>query len=231
MATQKFAVIGLGIFGTSIARTLASRGAEVLAIDYDHDKVESIKDDVAHAVTMDTTDLKSLTSQNVHEMDAVVVAIGENFEGLLMTTVLLLEIKVKRVIARAANAQQFAILQKVGVREILSPEGEVGKTVAEMLLQPTMKSFLQLPDEYEIVEIKTPKKAVNKTLGHMGLRENYDLNLITVKRTFEEKVEGRFQEVQHIVGVPHGETVLYDTDILIIMGKHHDIARFVEINS
>ncbi|MEQ8360591.1 MAG: TrkA family potassium uptake protein [Cytophagales bacterium] len=231
MASQKFAVIGLGIFGTSIAKTLAARGAEVLAVDFDHDKVESLKDDVAHAVTMDSTDLKSLMSQNVQDMDAVVVAIGENFEGLLMTTVLLLELKVKRVIARAANAQQYAILQKVGVQEILSPEGEVGKTVAEMLLQPTMKSFLQLPDEYEIVEIKTPKKVVNKTLGHLGLRENYHLNLITVKRTFEEKVKGKFQEVQHIVGVPHGETLLYDTDILIIMGKHKDIARFVEINT
>jgi trk system potassium uptake protein TrkA len=230
MALQKFAVIGLGIFGTSIARSLAARGAEVLAIDHHHDKVESIKDDVAHAVTMDSTDPRSLTAQNVHEMDAVVVAIGENFEGLLMTTVLLLEMKVKRVIARAANAQQYAILQKVGVNEILSPEGEVGKTVAEMLLQPTMKSFLQLPDDYEIVEIKTPKKVVNKTLAHVGLRENYHLNLITVKRTFEEKVEGKFREVQHIVGVPHGETLLYDTDILIILGKHQDIARFLEIN-
>lgn len=231
MAAQKFAVIGLGIFGTSIARTLALRGAEVLAIDQVHDKVELIKDDVAHAVTMDSTDVKSLKAQNVHEMDAVVVAIGENFEGLLMTTVLLLEMGVKRVIARAANAQQYAILQKVGVNEILSPEGEVGKTVAEMLLQPTMKSFLSLPDDYEIVEIKTPKKVVNKTLGHIGLRENYELNLITVKRTFEEKVQGKFQEVQHIVGVPHGDTLLYDTDILIILGKHQNIARFVEINS
>lgn len=231
MAAQKFAVIGLGIFGTSIARTLAARGAEVLAIDQDHDKVELIKDDVAHSVTMDSTDQKSLMAQNVHEMDAVVVAIGENFEGLLMTTVLLIELKVKRVIARAANSQQHAILQKVGVDEILSPEGEVGKTVAEMLLQPTMKSFLSLPDDYEIVEIKVPKKVVNKTLSHIGLRENYELNLITIKRTFEEKVNGKFQEVQHIVGVPHGDTLLYDTDILLILGKHQNITRFVEINA
>jgi trk system potassium uptake protein TrkA len=231
MAIQKFAVIGLGIFGTSIARTLAARGAEVLAIDWDHEKVESIKDDVAFAVSLDSTDIKALQSQNIQEVDAAVVAIGENFEGLLMTTVLLLEMNVKRVIARAANNQQHAILQKVGVDEILSPEGEVGKTVAEMLLHPTMKSFLSLPDDYEIVEIKTPSKVVNKTLTHIALRENYNLNLIIIKRTFEEKVNGKFIDVQHVIGVPRGETVLYDTDILIILGKHQDVNRFVEINN
>ncbi len=228
---QRFAVIGLGIFGTSIARNLASRGAEVLAVDWDLDKVEALKDEVAYAVSMDSTDIKALLAHNVPDMDAVVVAIGENFEGLLMTTVLLLELKVKRVIARAASLQQYKILEKMGVKEILSPEGEVGRTVAEMLVHPNMKTFLPLPDNFEIVEINNPPKTRNKTLKEVGLRENYNLNLITIKRTFEEKINGQFQNVQHIVGVPRGETVLTDTDVLILLGKHQDVSKFVEINS
>jgi trk system potassium uptake protein len=227
---NKFAVIGLGQFGESIAKTLSLRGAEVLAIDIDLDIVESIKDEVAYAVALDSTDIKALKAQNIEDMDAVVVAIGENFEGLLLTTVLLLEMNIKRVIARAANAQQRMILERVGVKEILSPEDTVGKSVAEMLLQPTMRSFLTLPDDYEIVEINTPTRLVEKKISDVGLREKYNLNLITIKREFVETVDGEPTTVQHIIGVPKAETVLRTSDILIILGKSHDVNKFIEVN-
>lgn len=227
---NKFAVIGLGQFGTSIAKTLADRGAEVLAIDVDIDKIEAIKDEVAYSVSLDSTDVKALVSQNIQEMDAVVVAIGENFEKLLLTTVLLLELNVKRIIARAANNQQRMILEKMGVKEILSPEDTVGKTVAEMLLHPNMKAFLPLPDDYEIVEINAPSRIINKTVSEIGLREKYNLNLITIKRIFVEQKEDEKVHVEHIIGVPKAETVIYDTDILILMGKVKDVNKFVEVN-
>ncbi|GAA5040564.1 potassium transporter Trk [Marivirga lumbricoides] len=228
--TNRFAVIGLGQFGESIARTLADRGAEVLAIDIDLDKVESLKDDVAYAVALDSTDVKALKAQNIQDMDAVVVAIGENFEGLLLTTVLLLELEVKRVIARAANSQQRMILEKMGIDEILSPEETVGKTVAEMLLHPNMRSFLPLPDDYEIVEINTPSRVVDQTISEIGLREKYNLNLITVKRFFEEKKGNEIQKVEHIIGVPRADTFLKETDIMIILGKSQDVNKFIEVN-
>ncbi|MFA0962177.1 TrkA family potassium uptake protein [Roseivirga sp. BDSF3-8] len=228
--TNKFAVIGLGQFGTSIARTLAGRGAEVLAIDIHLDKVEAMKDDVAYAVALDSTDVKALQAQNIMDMDAVVVAIGENFEGLLLTTVRLMELGINRLIARAANAQQRMILEKVGVKEILSPEDTVGKTVAEMLLHPNMHSFLPLPDDYEIVEINTPGRVVNQTVSEVGLREKYNLNLITIKRIYEEEKEGEVVKVEHIIGVPKGDTVLYETDIIIILGKVQDVNKFIEVN-
>lgn len=228
--TNRFAVIGLGQFGESIARTLADRGAEVLAIDIDLDKVESLKDEVAYAVALDSTDVKALKAQNIQDMDAVVVAIGENFEGLLLTTVLLLELEVKRVIARAANSQQRMILEKMGIDEILSPEETVGKTVAEMLLHPNMRSFLPLPDDYEIVEINTPSRVVDQTISEIGLREKYNLNLITVKRFFEEKKGDEMQKVEHIIGVPRADTFLKETDIMIILGKSQDVNKFIEVN-
>lgn len=228
--TNRFAVIGLGQFGESIARTLSDSGAEVLAIDIDLDKVEAIKDDVAYAVALDSTDVKALKAQNIQDMDAVVVAIGENFEGLLLTTVLLLELEVERIIARAANAQQRMILEKMGVEEILSPEETVGKTVAEMLLHPNMKSFLPLPDDYEIVEINTPARVVDQTISEIGLREKYNLNLITVKRLYDEKVEGQLQQVEHIIGVPRADTFLKETDIMILLGKSKDVNKFIEVN-
>jgi trk system potassium uptake protein TrkA len=228
--TNRFAVIGLGQFGESIARTLSDSGAEVLAIDIDLDKVESIKDDVAYAVALDSTDVKALKAQNIQDMDAIVVAIGENFEGLLLTTVLLLELEVERIIARAANSQQRMILEKMGIEEILSPEETVGKTVAEMLLHPNMKSFLPLPDDYEIVEINTPARVVDQTISEIGLREKYNLNLITVKRLYDEKVEGHLQQVEHIIGVPRADTFLKETDIMILLGKSKDVNKFIDVN-
>ncbi len=225
----KFAVIGLGQFGMSIARTLADRGAEVIAIDHDLQKVEQIKDEVAYAVALDATDLKALAAQDVNQVEAAVVAIGEDFEALLLATSHVMELKVKRVIARAATPQQRMILEKIGVTEILSPEETVGKTVAETLLHPNLRSYFDLPDNYEIVEIKTPKRVVNQSLSDIGLRESYDLNLITIKRTFEEqKKNGETIQAQHVIGVPRADTVLYENDLLIVMGKTEDINKFIE---
>ncbi|WP_187263134.1 potassium channel family protein [Pontibacter beigongshangensis] len=226
----KFAVIGLGVFGNSIARTLAERGAEVLAIDNNEDHVQDIKDEVAYAVTLDSTDIRALEAQNVQDMDAVVVAIGEDFEALLITTANLQELNIKRVITRASNKQQRRILEKMGVQEILSPEGEVGKTVAERLLQPSIRTFLPLPDNYEIVEINTPRGVANRSIAKISLREKYNLNLITIKRSFEEVLDGKAMQVEHIIGVPKAETIIYPSDILILIGKKNDIKRFIEIN-
>lgn len=227
---HKFAVIGLGIFGNSIARTLAERGAEVLAIDYNEEYVEAIKDEVAYAVALDATDLRALEAQNIQDMDAVVVAIGENFEALLIATANLQELNIKRVITRASNKQQRRILEKMGVQEILSPEGEVGKTVAERLLQPSIRTFLPLPDNYEIVEINAPRNVANRSISKISLREKYNLNLITIKRFFEEIQDGKPTQVEHIIGVPKADTIIYPSDILILIGKKQDVKRFIDIN-
>ncbi len=230
MAENRFAVIGLGQFGNAIARTLSERGAEVLAIDTDMDRVENIKDDVAYAVALDATDIKALKAQNIQDMDAVLVAIGKDFESLLLTTVLLMDMNVKRVIARANGKQQRTILEKIGVQEILSPEVEVGLAVAERLLNPNIVNSLLLPDDYEIVEIKTPRAIANRTIGDIGLRNKYNLNLITLKREFEVTKKGETIIEEHILGVPNSDTLLYETDTIIVFGTAHDIQRFIEIN-
>lgn len=230
MMNYRFAVIGLGRFGTKIARTLSQRGAEVIAIDLDPDKVDALRDDVSHAVTLDSTDIKALLSQRIQDTDAVVVAIGENFEALLLTVVLLMDLKVNRLIARASTVHQRLILEKMGVKEILSPENEVGVLVAERLLHPSVMTFLQLSGEYEIAEILPPREVHNKTVGELKLREKYNLNLITLKREFEIEKAGEPKKEKQIIGVPQDNTVIYDTDTLILMGKEIDIERFIEVN-
>lgn len=230
MVEGKFAVIGLGTFGSSIARALAERGAEVLAIDNDESHIENIKEDVAFCVVMDSTDRRALSVQNIQDFDAVIVAIGENFEALLLTAVKCMELGVKKVIARANNAQQRLILEKMGVHEILSPELEVGRIVAERLLNPSLVSFIELPDGYEIAELKTPPNIANRTLADINLRNKYKLNLITLKRMFEKTINGTEVTETHILGVPASETVILPTDTIIVFGTIKDIERFIEIN-
>ena len=112
MHYSKFAVIGVGRYGSTIARRLSEKGAQVFAFDPDEEKIENIKDEVAFAVTLDATDIRALKSQNLGEIDAAVVAIGENFEATILTCVHLMDMGVKRVIARASGAHQRLILEK-----------------------------------------------------------------------------------------------------------------------
>jgi trk system potassium uptake protein TrkA len=228
---NKFGVIGLGRFGTTIARTLSQRGAEVMVFDSDPDKIDSLRDEVAYAVQLDATDIKALRAQNIDDLDAVVVAIGHDFEALLLTTVTLVELKVKRIIARASTEQQRRILEKLGIKEILSPEDEVGISVAGRLLNPDLVSFFQLPDNYQIVELRTPNGIADKTVIEIGLRNRYNLNLITLRRAYEVMTpEGEAATEYHILGVPRADTILYSTDYIILLGKHADIEKFVQIN-
>lgn len=230
LSNNKFAVIGLGIFGSRIARTLSERGAEVMALDSSEEKIEIIKEEVAHAVTLDATDKNALMSQNIQEVDAVVVSIGEDFEAMILCCVLLMELNVKRIIARASGRHQRLILEKIGITEILSPEDEFGIAISEKLLNPSIISHLQLPDDYEIVEIKTPPGIANRNLEDIGLRNKYRLNLITLKREFEVNKDGVISKEQHILGVPNSTTILYESDTIVVFGRANDIERFVDIN-
>jgi trk system potassium uptake protein TrkA len=220
---DKFAVIGLGQFGSAIAKKLAEKGAEILAIDSDPDKVESIRDFVTYGVTLDATSRPALESQNIAEMDAVVVSIGQNFECTMLTVVQLQSLGVKRLMARAQGETQRRILTKLGVEEILSPEEEVGKNVAERLLTPGMLMAVQLPDNYEIVEVEAPKSTVGRSLEDIGLTKKYKLSLITLLR----KTNGD----HHILGVPEDDTVVEPNDLMVVFGTTKDVERFIHINA
>lgn len=224
------AVIGVGMYGAQIAKTLAKKGAEVYAIDNNPMKIEALKDDVAFSVALDSTDIKALQSQNIDKVDTAIVAIGENFEAVILTCVQLMELKVRRIIARASGPQQRKILESIGVQEILTPEIEVADAIAESLIHPSIISFLQLPDNYEVAELKTPKKIVGKSIGDAGLRDKYKLTLITIKRCFEKEIEGEFVKEEHTLGVPSNETELRESDTIFVFGTSKDVERFIEIN-
>ena len=219
---QKFGVIGLGRFGRSIARKLAAKGAEVMGMDVLQEKVDSVHNDITLAVRLDSTDKRALESQNVNDLDVVVIAIGASFDAMLLTVFLLQELGVKRIIARAQDETQKVILEKMGVTEILNPEEEVGNNMAELLLNPGALMCMQLPDDFEIMEVTAPRKVLGRSLSDIGLREKYNLNLVTLLR--------KTDDAHHIMGIPDARTLVEKDDLIVLFGKNSDIDCFIDIN-
>ncbi len=228
MKNKQYAVIGLGQFGEAIVRSLSSKGAQVMAIDLKPELVDYISSEVTYAVALDATDKKALASQNIQEFDAVVIAIGEDFESLLLCAVNLIELKCPRIIARAKGDVNKLILEKLGIKEIFQPEFEVGAVVAKRLVNPNLFSYVNMPDGYAIAEINPPEYIIGKTLDEIHLRKNYKIKLITVKRNLnsESKDAG-----MHILGVPQADILIQKGDRLIIFGHEKDFLKFIEVNS
>jgi trk system potassium uptake protein TrkA len=227
---EKFAVIGMGHFGRAIALSLSRKGADVMAIDTNQERIEQISDEVSYAVTLDATDKKALLSQDIRNFDVVIVAIGEDFVHRLLCVAVLMDLNVKRIICRAMGHNQRIILEKMGITEIISPEDEVGTAVARRLMTPNMISYLELSDDYCVMEIVAPKKICDLPLGRIDLRDKYKLSLITIRREYVENRKGQETIAKHVLGVPDTKTIIQAKDTLILFGRNRDIEKFVEIN-
>ena len=224
----KFVVIGLGVFGRQVALTLAQEGAEVIAVDTDMERVDEIHDYVAYSVKLDATDVSSLRSLGLQDMDAAVVAIGENFEANLLTAANLKDMGVKRVITRAANPIHRKILEQIGADEIISPEDEIGRKTAYRLLKPNVIDYLDVAGEFELIRMETPDEFVGKTLAELDLRREYQVNVIGINKIEEsadEAGDDTSAEVT-VTAVPDTDTKLEENTILVILGKEEHIDNF-----
>lgn len=221
---QRFAVIGLGRFGRRLARLLTESESEVIAIDREPSLVEAVRDEVALAVCMDATDEKALRAQSVHEVDAAIVGIGQEFESSAMTVATLREIGVDRIIARAENDTQAQILRRIGASETVSPERESAVRWAHRLTLPNLKEYMEIGEGHSLIHRLAPKGFHHKTLNQLGLRRRYGVNIVAIKRTVAVKSGSDGATVtQPILTVPIGETVVLPNDVLIILGANEDL--------
>jgi trk system potassium uptake protein len=228
MTPKRFCVIGLGYFGQNLALKLSEAGAEVLAIDRDEDRVDSISDKITYAVTMDSTDSKTLHSLGLQDMDAVIVAIGEGFESSILTTAVLQEIGVKRILNRITSPIHERLLKLMSIDELLVPEAEAAAQLANRLMIPGLIEYFRISGDYGIFEINTPKHLLNKTVIESDLRRKYSLNLITIKRAFG-KHEIDIKEQAEVTGVPSPDTKILEGDVLVLFGKEKDLKDLLEV--
>lgn len=222
---QKIAVIGLGRFGMELARQLAASGVEVLAIDRSINLINEIKDDVAVAVKLDSTDEAALRSQDIDKVDVCVVAVGENFEAALVTTVIAINLKIPRVICRAQTSFHEDIFRRIGAHEVIQPESQAGQLLARKLANPQIDDFISLADGYTLIELRAPKPFHDKSLLKLGLRREFNVNLVAIKRTLPPREDDENAAPKHIIKVPKPETVIQPNDMLVLVGPDESLAR------
>lgn len=226
---SQFAVIGLGAFGFSLAKTLAEKGAFVIAVDHKMDRIEAIKRFVPEAICFDATDSELLVAHGITNVDVAVIAIGEVFEPVVLIAMELLNAGVGKVIARASNDTQETILHKIGITQVIHPEKQVGERMAVTLVHTSVSDFFELSDELAIYELEAPKAMYNYTLEELQLRKRYNVNLITIKRpvlrTPENELEGERYEV---LGVLTGQTKIYKGDRMVLVGNEKSINKILE---
>ena len=157
MSKKQFLIIGLGRFGSSIAKTIYELGHDVLAIDKDEEKVQEISDYVTHAVQMDSTDESILKTLGVTNFDVAVVTIGSNLQDSVMATLILKELGVKYIIAKANNELHAKVLTKIGADKVVLPERDMGTRVAHNLVSSNILDYIELSEEYSILEIEAIK--------------------------------------------------------------------------
>lgn len=227
---RKFAVIGLGDFGKSVALSLAERDCEVIAIDQNMEIIEELKDKVTYAARLDSTDERALTALGVDKVDAAIIALGERFDDTILTAVLLMQMKVKKIVVRASSIIQQKILNKLGVHQVIMPEFEIAKKVASTLINEDFVDYVPLGENFNIVHIKAPKEFTGKTLQEIDLRIRFNLNLITIKRLSKMYDEDSGETIlkERIYGVPTATTVIEEGDVLVILGKDKDIKKIID---
>lgn len=217
MRGKHYAVIGLGRFGSSIATTLYKEGNEVLAIDIDEASIEELKDQVSHTVIADSTDEEALKAIGIRNFDTVIVAIGDDIQASILTVLVLKELEIKQVVAKALNKRHAQVLYKIGADMVVFPERDMGERVAHHLMSPNVLNFLKLAHDYSVEEVKVPRCMANQNLREIDLRAKYNLNVIAIRTG--EKIDI----------APSPERVLGVHDVLVVIGENRDLEKFTDL--
>lgn len=217
---NQFLVVGLGRFGRSVSKTLYENDATVLAIDKNEDLVQdAINNNVLdNAITLDATDMNTLKNLGIHNFDVAFVCIGTNIQDSILIALTLKEIGIKKVIAKALTEAHGKVLKKIGVDEIVYPEIEMGRRIALREVEPDMIEHIKFSDEHILLELKTPKSFVNKTLQQLELRKRFQINVIGIK-----KING------DITITPLPDTTIKTDDTLMLITNKKTLKQLKEL--
>ncbi|MFN6946178.1 MAG: potassium channel family protein [Cytophagaceae bacterium] len=222
---MKYIVIGLGNFGSSLATTLTQMGHEVIGVDNNMQKVDSMKDKITHAVCLDCTDMHAISTLPLKDTDVVIVGIGEDVGSSLMATATLKQLKVKKLISRSINPLHHTVVEAIGVDEIISPEEESAERLAKRLEMKGVIDSFYITDEYNILEAKIPHRYVGKTIAESDFRSRYNINILTIIRisdpTNKDHKKGK------VLGVVGPDVKMIENDILVLFGRLSDLEKLL----
>ncbi|MCK4889862.1 MAG: TrkA family potassium uptake protein [Candidatus Aminicenantes bacterium] len=224
---KKVVVIGLGSFGVNLIRSLSKKKIELIAVDINKDRVNEIKDLVTQPVTMDATNRDNLNSLGLKDVDCVVVSCGPDLESSILIVHLLSEIGVIRVIAKALTEDHERILTLVGANEVLFPERDIARKLANQLISPNLMDYIPLESGFVIEELAPPDIFVGKTLEQIAIRTKFNINVIGIKQIIPDRasVENGTVSDSGLTLNPGGDFLIKESDILIVLGTNKDIEK------
>lgn len=222
MANKQYLVLGLGIFGSTVAKTLSEYGHEVLAVDQDITCVDRVAPMVSQAVQADMTNIEQLRVIGAGEFDVAIIGTGSDLENTLLAVLNLRELGVPYIVAKAKNKTAMKILETMGVDRVVRPEKEIGERVAKSLLSYNISDLISVDDKYSIVELIAPKAWIGRSLRQLELRSQYGINVIGIRSAHEKTTDVAFTP----------EFVLKQDDHLLVIAEtvvlerlDHDISK------
>lgn len=211
MRKKQFIVVGLGRFGTSVAETLYGLGNDVLAVDSDEEIVQNISERVTHAVQLDANDENSLRALGIGNFDVAIISIGSDIQASILATLLVKDMGVKHIIAKANDALHAKVLYKIGANRVIFPERDMGVRVAHNLCSSSILDYIELSPDFSIAEIASPKEWENRNLKELNLRATYGINVVAIKRSNEIDVS------------PSPDEVIQPGDIIVAIGGTQEL--------
>jgi len=216
MKNHQFVIVGLGRFGSSLGRELIELGHEVLGIDKNEEVVQEMSNILTYAVSADCTDEETLRSLGVRNFDCGVVAIGDDIQASILTTILLKDLGVKKVVAKAMSELHGRVLEKIGVDRIVYPERDMGIRVAHQLVSPNLLDYIELSKEYTIAELSVPKGLSGKSLHDLNPRARFGCSIVAIN-----KPDG-------IIIAPTATDIVTERDVMVVIGTNEQIELFEE---
>ncbi|MFC0903242.1 potassium channel family protein [Clostridium sp. MT-14] len=217
MKRKQYLIVGLGRFGKSIAKTLYELGNDVLAVDLREENVQDIAPYVTQAVCADATEEENLKALGINSFDVAVIGIGTDIQSSVIVTLLLKEMGMKFVLAKASTELHVKILYKIGADKVVLPEKDTAIRVAHNLVSNNILDFIELSPEYRVAEILCAEEWVGKSLGNLDIRAKYGVNIIVIRRGDDISV------------LPTSDFVFMRKDIIVAIGKEKEIEKLEDI--
>lgn len=208
---KQYAVLGLGSFGHSVAVTLEKMGCDVVAVDKSYEKIQEISDEVSYAVRADAADTEALQTLGGRNLDGAVIAISDNLEASIMAVIACKEMGIPHVIVKAKDELHGTVLMKIGADAVIYPEQDMGMRVAKNIMSSAFADWIDLSDDYSLIELKVPRSWIGKTLSQLEVRKNYDVNIV-----------GKVEEGKLDIALDP-ETPLPQGAILIMLGANDSL--------
>lgn len=226
---MRFCIIGLGSFGTHLTRQLSREGHEVVAVDNDPAHIDALKDEIEYLVHADCTHISAFHEIPVAECDAVILAIGEDFEASLSVASNLQQLGARRIISRIINPLHGRLLKLLKIDELMVPEAMAAAWLARSLNAPDVISSLELGGGYEVAQVAVPPGMVGMTLKEVDLRARYDLNLVTIAKGRQPgaALSSTRHPLNKVLGIPEPNRAFEETDVLVLFGQASNLRRLI----